>query len=194
MSGGRSRQPVSVDVYVRPSHTGDALEEHLATLQRLAAEGVVDEVDVHCWPGRVPTRSPTTDAVDQFQRFRSWAASNDRSIQPPFSVHEVDSEFTGEHRTYLSTPVLTLAVEVGDSLVGVYPHSEGDVHRGVEDGIAALSAGELQVTDGGPAAAARGTCTECGGDLVNVQGVPACENCEWVDRDQSPLRSQVVSR
>lgn len=187
---------VSVDVYVRPSQLAESLDEHVLRLRELVTEGVVDEFDVHCWPGRVPTRSPATDAVDRFQEFRSWARDNDVSIQPPFSVHTVSSEFTGEHRTYLSTPVCCLAVTVGDALAGVYPHTAGDEHRSIADGIEELAAGELLDLDAfeDPTAGDVVTCAECGGDLINVQGLRICHDCAWIDSDHASGRAPLVSR
>lgn len=196
-----SDQPndVSVEVYVRPAQLAESLDEHVLRLQELLAEGVVGELDVSCWPGRVPTRSPATDAVDRFREFRAWAHDNDVSIQPPFSVHTVSSEFTGEQRTYLSTPVCCLAVTVGDAIVGVYPHSTDDEHRSLADGIDELAAGDLLDADTvatveAVAAGDGSTCSECEGGLVNVQGIRTCHDCTWIDRDHSAGRAPLVSR
>lgn len=195
--------PVTVDVYVRPAQLAEALDGHVRALEEMAAEGVVDAVDVHSWPARVPVDAHVTDAVDRFRTFRAWADDHDVSIQPPFSVHAVASEFTGERTTYLSTPVCCLSVSVGDALAGIYPHSDGDEHYGVGDAIEALAeeglpAGGLDWpvdpaggTDRG--ATGRPACPECGTACVNVQGLLACGDCQWVDRTRAPAR-RVVSR
>ncbi|WP_256297034.1 hypothetical protein [Haloarchaeobius salinus] len=45
-----------------------------------------------------------------------------------------------------------------------------------------------ETTDGTPTAVADGgvavttDCPSCTGDLVNVQGVPACSDCDWTAR------------
>ena len=179
-----SRGDVAVDLYVRPAQLQEALEEYVATLNRLASEGVIGDVAIHSWPSRVPTRSPATDAVERFREFREWAAAHDASIQPPFSVRTVESELTGERSTYLSTPVMCLAVHDDDEVLGVYPHTTGEHHRTVADAIEALRAQEFgpREADGALPTRAGGNCSECGGSLVNVQGVPACHDCDWVDR------------
>ncbi|MFD1646414.1 hypothetical protein [Haloarchaeobius litoreus] len=47
---------------------------------------------------------------------------------------------------------------------------------------------EAEATDGTPTAIADGgvavttDCPSCTGDLVNVQGVPACCDCDWTAR------------
>ena len=185
---------IAVELYVRPAQLQEPLEEYIATLNELAAGGTVEEVSIRSWPSRVPTRSPATEAVDRFKEFLAWADANDISIQPPFSVHTVESELTGERNTYLTTPVLCMAVHAGDELASVYPHTTDEDHRSVADGIRALQAGTVTrfETEAADAEADAGVCSECGGPLVNVQGVLACHDCAWADLVSSPLRTPLA--
>lgn len=215
MTGVAGSLPVAVDVYVRPDQLAGALDEHVRELRALATEGTLEAVDVHSWPSRVPVQSPAADAVERFREFRAWADDRGVSIQPPFSVHAVASEFTGERRTYLSTPVCCLAVSAGGALAGVYPHTDDEEHYSVADGVEAVVAGDLSVGPGdgsvalqaalaaagaedaedaeGAAGAVAG-CPECGGAVANVQGLRACADCRWVDRTHAAARRPLVRR
>lgn len=189
------RDGIAVDLYVRPAQLEESLGDYIATLNRMERDGVLDGVTIHTWPSKVPARSPTTDVVERFREFRSWADANDATIQPPFSVRTVESEFTGETGTYISTPVLCMAVRDDESLVGVYPYTAGTEHHSIADGIERLQAGEVPSRNvQSTAAAFDGTCAECGGTVVNVQGIDACHDCAWVDHTASSTLRTVTVR
>jgi hypothetical protein len=192
-----------VDLYVRPSQLGAALDDHVAELNELTLEGVVSRVAVNTWPNKVPMRSPDTEAVERFHEFRQWADANDVNLQPPFTVRTLDSSFTGEVGTYLWPPVMCMAVRARDALVGVYPHTTGEDHLSVVDGIEALHAddfaphtpleGETGTSDARQSSAdvappADEACPDCDGQVVNVQGIVACHRCAWVDVAPPPTR------
>lgn len=182
---------LTVQVYVRPGLLLEPLDAKIETLQRLEAEGVIDAVTVQAWPEAVPLSdtTPYTEVVDLFERFTLWADRHGRSVTPPFTVRSQSTVASEGTRRVLSTPMMCLAVYSGRTLTAVYPHADGDDHYSVTDAVAALRTDGIdRLTPSDPAAAAveppsRG-CPDCNGPLVNIQGVRACQDCTWSDRDE----------
>ncbi|WP_435346111.1 hypothetical protein [Haloarchaeobius sp. HRN-SO-5] len=66
---------------------------------------------------------------------------------------------------------------------GIWRHTDpvDDANADAEAAEATSTEGERPVvTDGGVAATT--VCPSCSGELVNVQGVPACSDCTWTAR------------
>lgn len=137
---------IHVSCYVRKSSLVAPVDSTLRTLERLEAEGIVDEFTVGAWPAEVDLEDPRPhgDVVDLFEAFDSWADQWTVSIRPPFSVETRHSEITDETRRVLLTPVQCLAVSVNGVLVEVFPHTadpagDGDTYT-VADALDLLEA------------------------------------------------------
>lgn len=129
--------------------------------------------------------SDAIDAIDAFKRMEAWAVDRDVSIQPPFSVRATTTTFTDETRTRLRTPMMCLAVSVGDRLANVFPHSRGDDHHSVLDAITALKSDDLELFPHAPAPAASppDRCPVCETCLPTVQGIGVCRGCNRIECD-----------
>jgi hypothetical protein len=175
---------VTVSAFVRPTMLLEPMDAKLATLYSLREEGVIDDLTVRAWPEKVPESpgTPYSDAFDVFELFETWAEATGVSVRPPFDVERTESAFRGGSRAILRTPVMSLAVSVDDKLCGVFPHTDGDTHYRVTEAIAALKADSLPLTPADTDTASEpGTCPDCGGELVNVQGIRVCHDCAWND-------------
>lgn len=154
--GPDTRDSLTIRAYVRPSLLFDPVDGKIARLQALEAAGGVNEVTVEAWPETVPLGSEPTfpEVIETFERFDEWAKAAGASIRPPFTVRTTTSEFTGETKRLLHTPVICLALDVNGRLASVVPRSEGDTNRSVTDALAALGTGEVDGGGGSPAAVA----------------------------------------
>lgn len=180
----RDGEPLTVDAYVRPSTVGDRVEGTLASLRTLASEGMIDDLTVTDWPSTVSLsdeRHPEVAAV--FEELDEWARRRGVSVRPPFEVRTLTSAYAEGAETVLRTPMLCVVVSVGDDVTAVFPHTHGDAHYTVADGVEALRRGTLVATRR-IASRERDACPDCGGDLINVQGIAACSDCRWSDRSE----------
>jgi len=183
----------TVQVYVRPGLLLEPLDATVATLQQFETDGVIDGVTVQAWPDTVPLSDPTpySEVVDIFERFTLWAEQHDVSITPPFGVRTQSTITSDATRRVLSTPMLCLAVYDGRALSAVYPHADGDDQYSVTSAIAALRTGQFdRITprsthDSSTSDRAVDHCPDCTAPLVNVQGLHACRDCRWTERDGS---------
>lgn len=116
---------IRVACFVRTSSLVAPVDSTLRTLERLEADGVIDELTVSAWPAevRLDDPAPHSEVADLFEQFDAWAEQWNVSICPPFAVETRVSEITDETRTVLITPVQCLAVYVNDVLLEVFPHS-----------------------------------------------------------------------
>jgi len=145
-------------VYVYSRGLAAARDRHEDVLERLRTlhrRGRIDAIRTWTWPdevSRVETDADA-DAVEVFERFERWADRNGASIRPPFRLATRHSTITDETREVLVTPELCLAVRNGDTLVGVFPCSDGGTHYGVDEALDRLAAGTLPgpVGDSSPA-------------------------------------------
>lgn len=146
-----AQDSLTIRAYVRPSLLLDPVDGKIETLQALESSGVVDEVTVEAWPGTVPLGGEPTflETIETFERFEEWADAAGASIRPPFTVRTTTSEFTGETKRVLHTPVICLAIDVNGQLANVVPHSDGDTHRSVTDALAAFDTSDGDVGDAG---------------------------------------------
>lgn len=117
-------------------------------LERLEAEGAIDECDVEVWGRKVCRRlggeRPALggDVLDTIDEFREWADRTGASVAHCFEEHEVHSELTDEDRTEVRLPVACLAVRYDDELAAVFPHAKDGREYTVADGIATLDSAE----------------------------------------------------
>jgi len=178
----QSQDQLTAAVYTRPALLLEPVDGKIETIESMAEENVVEDCSLHSWPGKVSVSDEGMydDVLSVFEEFVDWADANGVSVQPPFSVRTRRSGITGEAATVLSTPVMGLALYVGDRLGWVFPHADGEMHYSVADGIAGLKTGDLpdrtplRVT---PPTEPVGECESCDGPVVNVQGTLACHDC-----------------
>jgi len=117
-----------------------------------------------------------------------WAGTRRNLLFPeqgadvPFEVRTTSATFTDADAAVLVTPLIAVAVYRGDRLHGVYPHSDGEDTYTVADAIATLRTGEVPTPLGtapAPEPVRPDGCPDCGGDLVDGQGLLGCVDCEW---------------
>jgi hypothetical protein len=130
---------------------------------------------------RLDKETPHREAIERFEEFERWADRQGASVRPPFEVRSGKS-LTGEYRERLVTPLICLALYDQGHLLGVYPHSADEETYNVEDAIATVRTGEFPTPLARPerADSVDDACPECGGRLVNGQGLFTCADCEWV--------------
>lgn len=117
-------------------------------LKHLVERGDVAGVEVNVWGRMVasPVEGPPDDLSAGLRKtldeFETWADRTGRTLEPAFGVHERASDLAGESDRVVSLPVLCLAVYLDDDLVAVFPCSETDGVRTVEDCLALLEGGD----------------------------------------------------
>ncbi|OLZ42674.1 hypothetical protein A6E15_08745 [Natrinema saccharevitans] len=176
----------------------EPIDEQIETLQACETEGAIDDLLLRSWPKEVSLsdESPHREVLENYERFRGWAADRGVSVRPPFRERETTSQVTGETRERLVTPLLCLEVYEGDDLIGVFPHTDERTEETytTDEAIATLRTGAVPTplepvddesapdTDGGPDAPISDPCPDCGGELIDGQGLFACGDCGWVGR------------
>lgn len=173
---------ITVQAFVRPTILVDPVDEKIARLTKLDDEDDIDALLVRAWPGEVPLSSERGDveAVEIYERFKSWADRLNATVELPFDVETRHSEITGESCEVLTTPVLCFGVYVDSSLKAVYPYRDEHGYHTAKDGIDALAAGQFGPAAGKSRSTRASSCPGCGAGLVNVQGLAACRDCSWV--------------
>jgi len=103
-------------------------------LNSLDADDAIAEFDVQTWPDEIAISEHTehTRVVERYKEFELWATEADVSITPPFERRTVSS-LVGKSEDVLTVPIMCLAVYDGDTLCGVYPHSDGGQTTSVAD-------------------------------------------------------------
>lgn len=195
-----SQPHVRVVYYVRTQSPEAPVNTTLQRLERLAADGIVDDVRVGTWPAKIRLGDPFphSTVVALFEEFDAWAKQWDVSICPPFAVETRTSEITGDTRDLLITPIQSLAVYVEGALMEVFPHSAGPTRDSptytVADALTLLEERDIQAFGGDhaaemslnqPRAAAQtpvdlDRCPACETSLQTSQGVSACPDCDWI--------------
>lgn len=179
--------------HVRAPLLLEPVDSQIETLQACESEGSIDEHLLRSWPKEVRLNddTPYQEALESFERFEAWADSQGVSVRPPFRKRSTTSQVTGKTKELLVMPLLCLEVYADDELVGVFPHTDEAAEETytTEEAIATLRTGELPTPLAGepetPAessveAADRTTCPDCGGSMVDGQGLFACSDCGWV--------------
>ncbi len=174
----------TVVCHVRAPLLLEPVDGQVETLQTCESEGTVDTLLLRSWPEQVTIseESPHQEVLETFERYERWADRQGVSIQPPFNERTARSSVTGQANDVLVTPVLCLAIYRDEQLVGVFPHSAADETYTATEAIAALRTGNVPTplgTSNDPAETDEDTCPDCGGSLVNGQGVFACVDCGW---------------
>lgn len=173
--------------HVRAPLLLEPVDAQVETLQACEAEGAIDELLLRSWPKEVALseESPHQEVLENYERFRRWAAERGVSVRPPFRERSTTSQVTGETRERLVTPLLCLELYADGDVVGVFPHTDEatDETYTTDDAIATLRTGEIP-TPLGSAADESGPsttgCPDCDGSLVDGQGLFACPDCGWV--------------
>lgn len=145
-----------VELYVRSLSPDDGRGPQFAVLSELRSledAGWIDDLCVTVWGRRIglsTTAARTDDGeaiLDAIAAFRSWAAANDRSLEPLLATREVTSEITGESHTSLVLPTMMLAEYRDGELHHVVPYAEDGSVTTVADRIEVLTAHDGEYTD-----------------------------------------------
>ncbi len=176
--------------HVRAPLLLEPVDEQIETLQACEDEGAVDDLLLRSWPKEVALseESPYQEVIEQFERFEAWADERGVSVRPPFRERSTTSQVTGKTRERLVTPLLCLEIYAEDELLGVFPHTNEatDETYTTDDAIATLRTGEVPTPLGAPDEAdadessTPNTCPDCGGALIDGQGLFACGDCDWL--------------
>jgi hypothetical protein len=183
---GIEETELTVVCYVRAPLVREPVEAKIETLQACESEGYIDMFVLRSWPDKVTLEedtSPHQEVIDVFKRFEQWADHRGVSVRPPFEVRTTTSFVTGKTKKILVTPLISLALYHDEQLIGVFPHSADETTDTVTEAITALQNGELPTPLGvspAPDVTSSTICPDCGGFLMNGQGLFACTDCEWV--------------
>ena len=134
----------SVTLYLRagaPTAARDRQADARARVEALGDAGLLPELTVSEWPSKavVPSDGPADGAVVTYDEFADAAAARpDVHLDPFFE----DRPGVGRTDRVVVLPVVCVAVRRGGELTGLYPCWNGGTHESVEDGLAALEAGE----------------------------------------------------
>lgn len=177
--------------HVRAPLLLEPVDRQIETLRACESEGAVDDLLLRSWPKEVSLDddTPYQEALESYERFAEWADRRDVSIRPPFRERTTTNQISGETSDLLVMPMLCLELYADDELVGVFPHTDeaADETYTTDEAIAALRTGEVPTPLGDePDAEAETTtssaddCPDCGGSLVDGQGLFACPDCGWI--------------
>lgn len=100
-------------------------DEVIEYLEELRRKGRIQDYDVHEVPKQADINNQSSEAVQVFQEFESWAHDNDVSIQPFFDRAEYESSLSGDTGEIVTFPVMCVSVYEDDELTAVYPCSNG---------------------------------------------------------------------
>jgi hypothetical protein len=134
----------SVTLYLRAGASTvarDGQANARARAEALVEAGILLDLTVSEWPSKVvvPTDGPADPAVEVYDEFAEAVGDHPNvDLGPSF---EDRSDVAGVERMVV-LPVVCLAVRRGGELTGIYPCWNGGRHESVEDGLAALEAGE----------------------------------------------------
>ncbi|EMA36676.1 HTH domain-containing protein [Halobiforma nitratireducens] len=179
---------VTIIAHVRAPLLLEPVDSQIETLRACESEGAIDDLLLRSWPKEVTRseNSPHQEVLEAFERFESWADRREVSVRPPFRERTSTSQVTGDTRELLVTPLLCLEVYEDDEFVGVFPHSQvdGEETYTTDEVIGTLRTGEVptplgveSLPDG---VSNDGCCPDCGGSLVDGQGLYACTECGWI--------------
>ena len=130
-----------IELWTRRPVSGPRTEviDHLASLQ---SSGQIADFCIETWPDEViiSEETPHPEAVETYERFRTWAEQTGVSISPPFT-RRTFSTLAGQRDEVVTLPMLCLAV-YEEELLGVYPCTVGDETVTVMDFVEACGATE----------------------------------------------------
>lgn len=137
-----SADPVRAVLRLRtlgPAGLNPPQTEVLEHLQTLTEEGPIDELDVDVWGGTMGiTQTEERDPVDTREtvaEYKQWADAHGYTLRPAFEWRSAEPE--GERKGRIVTPLITLAVYIGEDLQAVHPHVDDEVNT-IHDGVEAL--------------------------------------------------------
>lgn len=180
---------VTTVCYVRAPLLLEPVDRQIETLQACESEGAIDDLLLRSWPTKVTLNESNQhpEVLETYDRFTSWADRQGVSVEPPFRRRTRTSQVTGKTTELLATPLLALEIYADDELIGVFPHSANDETYTTHDAIARLRTGELPTPIKGETVSpiegedsSSGECPDCGGSLIDGQGLFACGECGWV--------------
>lgn len=184
--------------HVRAPLLLEPVDEQIETLQVCESEGAIDELLLRSWPKEVTIsdESPYQEVLDDYERFLQWADERGVTVRPPFRERTTTSQVTDTTQERLVTPLLCLELYADEELIGVFPHSTEttDETYTTDDAIATLRTGEIPTplatveVDDSQESATPNTCPDCGGFLIDGQGLLACSDCGWVGTVSVPGR------
>lgn len=127
-----------------PSISKKRQRELIERARSLAADGVVDDVEVDTWSSQVCTPDDdATDAIDTCPavvgELLNAVEGTDLRLEPHFGHRDVAPDRWG---TVISLPVVCLLVRQDGELVGIYPATDDERSYSVTDGLERLEAGE----------------------------------------------------
>ncbi|WP_226006508.1 HTH domain-containing protein [Natrinema salinisoli] len=191
----QTRETESVDLttvcHVRAPLLLEPIDEQIETLQACESEGAIDDLLIRSWPKEVALseESPHQEVFTNYETLTQWADERGVTVRPPFRERSTTSQVTGKTRDLLVTPLLCLELYADDELLGVFPHSDEttDETYTTDEAIATLRTGELPTPLGSREPAAEEfesttstNCPDCGGTLIDGQGLFGCSDCGWV--------------
>ncbi|ELY69205.1 HTH domain-containing protein [Natrinema versiforme] len=176
--------------HVRAPLLLEPVDRQIETLQACESEGAIDDLLLRSWPKEVALseESPHQEVLANYERFVRWADERGVTVCPPFRERSTTSQVTGTTRELLVTPLVCLELYAGDELVGVFPHSDEGTEETytTDEAIATLRTGEIPTPFGsvdetveGLESATSSTCPDCGGSLIDGQGLFTCGDCGW---------------
>lgn len=135
----------TIDCFVRPSVVGEVVDDTVETLHDYKTEEKIKTVNVGTWPDKIIVSEQTADdsTIDRYEQFQEWAASNNCSLNPAFSLSDRRTFVTEEVDTVLTLPVLCLAIRVDGELVCVAPHTTDTGVYTISDALSDIRSGDL---------------------------------------------------
>lgn len=141
---------VRVVLYERgelPPPAAERADSIHAQLESLEERGILADVERREWVKRAPVDGCDRDLRDTYLSFTNWANQAAVRLTPFFQTRECFSPDAGERVDWLVMPAFCLAVYTDDVVSAVYPHTDGDETKTVEDGLEELDlVGEDELT------------------------------------------------
>lgn len=108
-------------------------DEIIGQLEELRNDGCIEDFNVHEVPKQAEVNKGSSEAVQVFKEFESWASDNGVSIEPYFDREEYESSLSGDHGEVVTFPVMSVSVYEDDELRAVYPCSNGKGSHSVHE-------------------------------------------------------------
>ncbi len=148
-----------IELYVRsllPDGAHDRQETVIRRLRRLDREDLIEGLSVIVWGKQLSRTSAAAHTeegryiLNRVAEFKSWALSNNVSLESFYQTTDVESEVTDESYTAITLPVMGLAEYHDGELVHVAPCTEGEVVHTIVERLDRLEAGRPSAVGGEP--------------------------------------------